>query len=105
MLEDLDPVYFAKQPWAARLKAWLERYVGARTFLSANAEAVDDIAKRRDLGLRMAVNIPAHALVLFLKDGRYKNAYERQPDAGQDHGPSKTRRRVDEALFPAPSHA
>lgn len=99
-LLDLDPIYFAAEPWNQRLTHWLGKHLSDRTFLPANAEAVDDIAKRRDLGLRMAVNIPAYALLLFLRQGRYKNAYERPPQIGQKAKPSETRRKVDKALFP-----
>ena len=102
-LEDLDPIYFANDPWAQRLTLWLQARADERTFLSADAEAVEFIARRRDLGLRMAVNIPAYALLLFLRDGRYKNAYERPPDAGTAAPPSETRQQVDAALFPAPA--
>jgi len=101
-LLELDPVYFADEPWSKRLTRWLNNHLIERTFLGANSEAVDDIAKRRDLGLRMAVNIPAHALLLFLREGAYKNAYEREPQIGENAGPSETRRKVDAALFPAP---
>jgi hypothetical protein len=104
-LVDLDPVYFADEAWARRLARWLANNVRARTFLDANAEAVDDIAKRRDLGLRMAVNIPAYALLLFLKQGQYKNAYERAPRIGKETKPSETRLTVDRALFPTPPPA
>jgi len=102
-LLDLDPIYFADEPWSSRLTRWLTKYVADRTFLRAHDSAVHDIAKRPDLGLRMAVNIPARALLLFLREGRYRNTYERPADIGQkDAAPSKTRREVDAALFPSP---
>ena len=71
-LVDLDPIYFADESWSERFKHWLERHAADETFAGANATAVDVISRRRDLGLRMAVNIAAHALLLFLRDGRYK---------------------------------
>jgi hypothetical protein len=46
----------------------------------------------------MVVNIGADALAKFLKDGAYKNAYERPVLMGHEVGPSKTRRRVDALL-------
>jgi hypothetical protein len=102
-LEDLDEVYFAKQPWQTRLDTWLKGDPDDRPFVRANSEAVASIAQRADLGLRMGVNIPACALQSFLRDGRYKNAYERQAEAGPGGPPSNTRVTVDGALFPAPS--
>ena len=93
-LEQLDSLYFAKESWADRLKGWLDQHAD-RPFLSANADTVEVIARRRDMGLRMGVNIPAYALLLFLRDQRYKNAYERRPDAGGSGAPSSTRRQVD----------
>lgn len=101
-LADLDDVYFADMPWAQRLERWLRGHLNDDQFLSANSEAVGVIARRRDLGLRMGVNIPAHQLLLFLRDGRYKNGYEIEPEAGERGGPSTTRQQVDGALFPAP---
>ena len=102
-LEDLDPVYFSDLGWTHRLGDWLATRSEGRSFLSANADAVELIAQRRDLGLRMAVNIPAYALLCFLRESRYRNAYERPPDAGKKSGPSPTRREVDAALFPPPA--
>ena len=101
-LRDLDPIYFADERWAARLVKYLAQHSNEHAFLGANSDAVEVIAQRRDLGLRMGVNIPAHALLLFLRDGQYKNAYERRPDAGGSGAPSSTRRQVDAALFPLP---
>jgi hypothetical protein len=100
-LQKLDRLYFSQKPWAERLEAWLRKHASARTFIGADAQAVEVISKRRDLGLRMSVNIPPHALLLFFNDGRYKNGYELKPRAGSgEGGPSATRRRVDAALFP-----
>lgn len=98
-LQDLDPVYFADLPWPIRLDTWVASRVKDSTFVPANSTAIEVIAGRRDLGLRMAVNLPAHALLLFLRDRRYMNAYERSPLAGHASGPSQTRQRVDAALF------
>jgi hypothetical protein len=103
MLIDLDPIYFADAVWPDRLQRWLDQHLAQRTFLGAHAAAVEDIAQRRDLGLRMAVNIPAHALLGFLREGRYRNAYERTPDIGYPTTPSPTRLEVDAALFPGPA--
>ena len=101
-LVDLDPIYFAIGSWTTRFTNWLHQHSQADTFAGANATAVDVISGRRDLGLRMAVNIPAHALLLFLRDKHYKNAYERLAEAGDSSGPSPTRQSVDDALFPVP---
>jgi len=104
MLVNLDALYFAPKPWPDRLRDWLQARPPAQTFIGADADAVDVISKRGDLGLRMAVNMPAYALLRFLHERQYKNAYERQADAGSDAGgPSATRREVDAALFPAPA--
>jgi hypothetical protein len=104
-LVDLDPIYFADESWSERFKHWLERHAADETFAGANATAVEVISRRRDLGLRMAVNIAAHALLLFLRDGRYKNAYERRAEMGDAAAPSATRIAVDTALFPPPASA
>jgi hypothetical protein len=101
-LVDLDPVYFGAGSWTDRFERWIRQHSATDTFAGANAAAVEVISKRRDLGLRMAINIPAHGLLLFLRDAHYKNAYERSADAGDQAAPSPTRRRVDTALFPAP---
>jgi hypothetical protein len=101
-LVDLDPIYFAVDSWTSRFNNWIQGHSKTDQFAIANAAAVDVISRRRDLGLRMAVNIPAHGLLLFLRDRHYKNAYERVADAGDQAAPSATRRGVDDALFPAP---
>jgi len=101
-LVDLDPIYFADDSWTVRFNSWIQGHSRTDTFAAANAAAVDVISRRRDLGLRMAVNIPAHGLLLFLRDRRYKNAYEGAAAAGDQAMPSPTRRSVDAALFPAP---
>ena len=101
-LVDLDSIYFAVESWTSRFNKWIREQSRTDPFAEANSAAVDVIARRRDLGLRMAINVPAHGLLLFLRDARYKNAYERVSDAGDTAGPSATRRKVDGALFPAP---
>jgi len=101
-LVNLDPIYFATASWASRFTDWIRQHAGTDTFADANAAALDVISSRPDIGLRMAVNIPAHALLLFLRDGRYKNAYEQPTEAGEPTSPSPTRQRVDAALFPPP---
>ena len=101
-LRDLDPLYFSDKPWADRLKDWLLQRAPSQTFIGADAHAVEAISQRPDIGLRMAVNMPPHALLRFLHERRYRNAYERKARAGSNKGgPSDTRREVDEALFPA----
>src|SRR5207253_1015978 len=45
---------------------------------------------------------PCARAAALLRDGQYKNAYERRPDAGGSGAPSSTRRQVDAALFPLP---
>jgi hypothetical protein len=101
-LVDLDDIYFAADSWTGRLDRWIQQHSATDTFAAANATAVDVVASRRDLGLRMAVNIPAYALLLFLREGHYKNAYERWVEAGDKAAPSPTRCTVDDALFPPP---
>ncbi|MFN7983034.1 MAG: hypothetical protein U0Q11_14345 [Vicinamibacterales bacterium] len=101
-LADLDPIYFADVSWQERFERWLEHHVGDDRFAGANATAIEVIAHRRDLGLRMAVNIAPHALLLFLRDGAYKNAYERASEIGDASPPSATRTKVDGALFRDP---
>jgi hypothetical protein len=104
-LQDLDAIYFADRSWQERLDGWVAARTRDTSFLPANATAVEVISRRPDLGLRMAVNIPAHALLLFLRDDRYLNGYQRAAVLGVANGPSATRRTVDAALFdgdPAP---
>jgi len=103
-LQDLDPLYFSDKPWADRLKDWLAQRASSQTFISADAHAVEAISQRPDIGLRMAVNMPPHALLRFLHEGRYKNGYELPARAGSGKGStSDTRREVDAALFPSSS--
>ena len=101
-LVDLDPIYFADDSWTSRFNNWIQGHSQTDRFAGANAAAVEVISRRRDLGLRMAINIPAYGLLLFLRDQHYKNAYERFAEAGDQAAPSLTRRSVDDALFPAP---
>jgi hypothetical protein len=101
-LTDLDPIYFGGGSWQDRFDRWIEQHSKNDTFAGANSTAIEVISKRRDLGLRMAINIPAYGLLSFLRDRQYKNAYERTSEAGDDAAPSPTRRLVDDALFRAP---
>ena len=96
-----DSVYFAKNTsWRRRLVAWIARELGRvhNSFLQANAEIAERVCEDPHAGARMAVNLPSDALLSFLKDGRYKNAYERPVVAGRDRGTSTTRRKVDALL-------
>jgi len=99
--ESLDEVLFPrKASWRRRLSAWLEREEQhfPNSFLEANVEVITRTIQDAETGLRMAVNIPADALLSLLDEGRYRNAYERPRVGGEERAPSETRRRVDTLL-------
>jgi hypothetical protein len=107
-IEDgFDPIIFPKRmSWRRRVSAWISREQpkSQNPFLNGNTEAITDILNSSEIGLRMVVNIPADALLSFLREQRYKNAYERPVVAGgsgdkrQPRDASDTRRKVEEIL-------
>lgn len=102
--EELDPIQFPRHgSWRQRLAAWLSEHEHQResesAFMYANAEVVARTAENPDTGFRAIVNIPADALLSFLKEGRYKNAYDRPVVMGAERGPSTSRLQVDQLLF------
>ena len=97
----LDAAYFHSDwTWKDRCVAWVENYTATRqdAFVAANAAAIREVLRNKELSPRMVVNIGADALAKFLKDGSYKNAYERPVLMGREVGPSRTRHRVDTLL-------
>jgi hypothetical protein len=98
---ELDPLFFPRRlTWSERLAAFLYRE-GTREprgFLRANARVVDRTLSDGQAGVRMVVNVPADALLGFLNDGSYKNAYQRPVVAGRARAASNTRKRVDKLL-------
>jgi hypothetical protein len=93
----LDPTYFSTDPWKKRVADWL---VGqpADGFLEGNALLVRQIMEHEESGLRMVVNISAHALLTFLAERRYKNIYEQPIIGGERRTPSPERIEVDTLL-------
>jgi hypothetical protein len=96
----LDPDYFdERRTWVDRLSALLRRNVFRNPFKAANAEVVPRILAADRPGLRGVINMGAASLCGFLKDRRYRNAYERPRVEGIEVAPSERRLRVDRLLF------
>jgi hypothetical protein len=93
----LDPAYFSVGSWGTRVKDWLGNQT-PDSFLEGNLRLIRQILEHPDSGLRMVVNISAHALLSFLADRRYRNLYERPIIGGERKGPSPERMRVDQLL-------
>lgn len=91
---------YDNRPWRERVRAWLKGYnpPEEREFLKANESAIRRWVRHPDSGMRMVVNIPADALLAFLREGRYRNAYDAPIVAGVRRGPSPQRRRVDQLV-------
>lgn len=88
------------QSWKSRVVAWIRRalFGEPNPFIEANAEVIAGVLQSRESGVRAVVNIPADALLSFLREGTYKNAYGRPVVAGRRREPSDTRLRVDGLL-------
>jgi hypothetical protein len=88
--------------WKARLDAWLTaKGRGQHPFVSANHLAISRGLTHKESGLRMVVNIPAEALLAFVKDGEdgeYGNVYAEPIIAGKKRTPSAARIKVDALL-------
>ncbi|GEM_PF-3542766 len=95
-----DSVYFSPSAWRDRVRDMLESGP-ADPFLDGNERVVRGLLEAE---MRVVVNIPTSALIGFLADGRYQNAYERrigQPspqELGQVDADWDRRVRVDERL-------
>src|SRR5688572_23776725 len=100
-LEELDPVYFGEGSWSDRLNNWLkERSPQYKEFYLANSTQIAESILSGEAALKMVVNIPADALLGFLRENHYQNTYERKIRMGQDlRSVNARRKRVDEALF------
>ena len=96
-LEDYDPVYFSTKPWDARVVDWLHRETNDE-FVEGNRAIVRQAISDDDSGLRVFVNLGAHALLGLLPNGRYLNLYERPVIGTKRLAPSEDRREVDLAL-------
>lgn len=93
----LDPVIFAfGQSWRERLSNWLAK--ANNSFLNASGDLIKQTLSNTTSGARFVVNIPADALLAFLRNGTYKNAYDQPVVAGMKRGPSPTRIKVDALL-------
>lgn len=73
----LDPAYFSAESWRARVQRWLDDPAHSDRFLDGNVRLVRQIMEHAESGLRVVVNISAHALLSFLAQRRYRNLYER----------------------------
>jgi hypothetical protein len=96
----LDPVYFSTKPWRSRVKTWLRR--GTDPFVDGNLHLVRQIMEHAESGLRVVINISAHALLSFLAERRYRNLYESPVIGGTRRQVSPERQRVDTLLQLAP---
>lgn len=103
-----DPIHFPRRAsWKRRVSAWLDREEKRETnpHLEANAETIANLLGSDEIGLRMVVNVPASGLLGFIRDNKYKNAYERPVVAGgpataeKSREPSGTRKEVDALLL------
>jgi hypothetical protein len=70
-----DRTYFSTAPWSARVKDWVTEHADVR-FSAGNEQVIRSLLKDGETGLRMVVNITAHALLSMLKEQRYRNLYE-----------------------------
>lgn len=69
-----DETYFCVRPWKDRLELWAAKNPGA--FLSANQASIRRRLADESTSARVVVNIGEAALMSFLQEGRYRNAYE-----------------------------
>lgn len=96
---DLDGNHFTVASWRERVAALIQREARrTNAFLSANSETIRRTLDDPSTGPRFIVNIPADALLSFLQEGSYRNAYDRPTVAGKRRAPSRTRRRIDQLL-------
>ncbi len=116
-LDGFDPIYFQDKPWPQRVDDWIGaanapqksqsgtmwRDHGSYEFSEGNRHVVQRAIADEDSGLRVVVNIGAHAFLNLLPNGRYLNLYERPVIGGQRKGPSPQRVEVDTALGLLPS--
>ena len=93
----LDPAYFSTNSWATRVQNWLHSH-SSDSFLDGNVQLVRQIMEHQESGLRMVVNISAHALLTFLAERRYKNLYEHPIIGTERKSPSPERIQVDAFL-------
>jgi hypothetical protein len=96
-LTTLNPTYFSPNSWQQRVQQYLSGTADG-TFLKANQTAIARSLDDPRTGLRMVVNIPADALLGFLREGRYLNAYDRPRVGGEPRRPSHMRVKIDGAL-------
>ena len=95
---DQSGFYFDdERTWPERLEAAFDSEQ-ANAFARANFASLQTTAQDEITGVRMVVNIPADALLNFLRSKRYLNAYSRPIVGGQPREPSVTRVQVDEWL-------
>ena len=90
----LSPHYFSNTTWQKRVEDYLAGD-GVDPFVHANHEAIARSLLDPQTGLRMVVNIPADALLGFLRADQYLNAYDEPVVGGTPRKPSETRKQVD----------
>jgi len=96
----LDPLYFSTDGWHERVENWLRD--GRDPFVDGNLHLVRQIMEHAESGLRVVINISAHALLSFLAERRYRNLYESPVIGGVRRQVSPERQRVDTLLDLAP---
>jgi hypothetical protein len=96
MTTTLDPDYFSNDSWRRRVEKWLRD--GQDPFDDGNLQLVRQIMEHAESGLRVVVNISAHALLSFLAERRYRNLYESPVIGGTRQQASPERQRIDTLL-------
>jgi hypothetical protein len=96
-LANYDPVYFSSKSWDERVVDWMDREANDE-FAEGNRAIVRQAISDDDSGLRVFVNLGAHALLGLLPNGRYLNLYERPVIGTKRVEPSEDRKEVDLAL-------
>jgi hypothetical protein len=90
--------------WESAVAAWL---APQNPFTHANVQRLRDMLADPVCGARMVVNISAYSLLGFLRDGAYRNYYDRQVGStrlarigGTSANSDAQRRRVDKLISP-----
>lgn len=69
----LDPVYFSTDSWRRRVE---KGFATDRSIRRRQSAAGPQIMEHAESGLRVVINISAHALLSFLAEHRYRNLHE-----------------------------
>jgi hypothetical protein len=70
-----DRTYFSTAQWSDRVETWVTEHADVG-FTAGNEQVIRSLLEDDETGLRMVVNITAHALLSMLKEKRYRNLYE-----------------------------